>query len=80
MSHENEKDKSRRGQFAPGPSSDIDSCIDETIDETIVLLRNTRGFLEGLRDSDEKTRKYVKDISESLERDVQRLLSKKGEK
>jgi hypothetical protein len=76
MSHENEKDKNRMGQFVPGRRSDIDSCIDETV----LLLRNTRAFLDGLRDSDEKTREYVKEISESLERDVQRLLSKKGEK
>jgi hypothetical protein len=76
MSRENKKDKNRMGQFVPGRSSEIDQCIDETT----LLLRNTRAFLDGLRDSDEKTREYVKDISESLERDVQRLLSKKGEK
>ena len=76
MSHENEKDKNRIGLLTSGRSSDVDRSIQETTE----MLENTRAFLEGLRGSDEKTKEYVKELSETLERDVQRLRARKEEK
>ena len=75
MPQENEKDKNKMGVFAPRRSSDVD----RRIEEAEAMLRNTEAFLSGLRESDEKTRKYIEEISESLERDVQRLRSRKEE-
>jgi len=73
VSNENENHKDKMGVFAPGRSTDVDRCVEET--ET--LLRNTRSFLDGLREADEQTRQYVKELTETLERDMQRLRIKK---
>ena len=73
MSSEKEQHKEKMGGLIPGRSSDMD----RSIEETEALLRNTRSFLDGLRDSDEKTKEYVKELSETLERDVKRLRTKK---
>ena len=73
MSQENEKHRNKMGLIAPARSTDVD----ERIGETEELLRNTQSFLDGLRESDERTRSYVRDISESLERDLQRLQTQK---
>ena len=69
MSEENERYRHKMGLFAPGRSSEAD----ERIDETEGLLRNTMAFLDGLRESDDRAKAYVAEISESLERDLQRL-------
>ena len=75
MAHFHDKDE-QKGVFAPGRSSDVD----ESIEETKAMLKNTQAFLSGLLDSDAKSREYIKGISENLERDVQRLQARKEEK
>ena len=72
MPQENENHRDKTKRFAPGRNPDAA----RTIEETEGLLRNTRAFLDGLRESDEKTRAYIREISESLERDIQRLRNK----
>lgn len=72
MAHFHDKDK-RKGILAPGRSSDVDRCMEET--ET--MLHNTRAFFDGLADSDPESREYIKAISDTLERDVQRLQARK---
>ena len=72
MSEVNQKHKDKMGVFAPGRSPDLDARISETRE----LIRNTRAFLDGLHESEHQTKAYLKELSESLERDLQRLCKK----
>lgn len=54
-----------------------DPAADRLIHETDEMIRNTRRFLDGLRESNEQAQAYVRQIKDSLERDVDRLRRKR---
>jgi hypothetical protein len=76
MSEVNQKHKDKMGVFAPGRSPDLDARITETRE----LIRNTRAFLEGLHESEQQTKAYLKELAESLERDLERLRKKASDR
>jgi hypothetical protein len=76
MSEGNQNHRDKMGLFAPGRSPDLD----ERIQQTKELIRNTRAFLDGLQESEQQTRAYLKELSESLERDLERLCKKASDR
>ena len=75
MSTENQTDNDRMGLFAPDGSPKIDRLIEDTER----AIANTRSFLEKLHENEEKTRKYVETLTNSLENDLRRLVRDRRE-
>lgn len=69
MSTENEKEREKMRLFVQGRSDDIDRRLTETMER----LENSRRFLENLIEGEKRTRKYVTDVVESLEIQIDRL-------
>jgi hypothetical protein len=63
------------GVFIP----DRDKWVDRLIEETEFQITNTRAFLERIHDSEEKTRKYIEELTNHLENDLRRLERERSE-
>ena len=69
MSSENKKDPVRIRVSAPGDSPETE----RQIEETKVLLRDTRALLDQIADGEHQTRLHIEELKESLEEDLRRL-------
>ena len=69
MSSENKKDPEWIRVSAPGDSPETE----RQIEETKVLLRDTRALLDQIADGEHQTRLHIEELKESLEEDLRRL-------
>ena len=69
MFSENKKDHEQMGVFIPNGSPETE----RQIEETKVLLRDTRALLDQIANGKDKTRRHIEELKESLEEDLRRL-------
>jgi len=73
MSSQNKKDQQRMGVLVPDGSPDTE----RQIEETQALLRDTRALLDKITHGNDKTRRHIEELKESLEDDLRRLESER---
>ena len=69
MLSENKKDQEEMGVSIQSGNPETE----RQIEETKVLLRDTRALLDQIADGEDKTRRHIEELKDSLEEDLRRL-------